>query len=278
MSDRARPLAILCGGGGLALEAARLARGNGREVFLVGLIGSAAIEIEAFPHVWVRLGELGKLFGALAERGIEDLAILGTVTRPEFSDLKLDWGAVKRAADIARLFRGGDDNLLNGVARILEREGLRIVGAREFAPQLLASVGVLAGGAPEDDADIRLGAAVLGALSPFDVGQGVVVANGRVIAIEAAEGTDAMLARVADMRASRRLRLKGKAGVFVKAAKRGQDMRLDLPAVGARTIELAARAELAGIAVAAGEVLVANRAAFVAAAEAAGLYVVGWTG
>jgi UDP-2,3-diacylglucosamine hydrolase len=274
----ARPLAILCGGGGLAIEAARLARQNGREVFLVGLVGSAAIEIESFPHVWVRLGELGKLFSALEERNIKEMAILGAVARPEFADLKLDWGAVKRAAEIARIFRGGDNSLLEGVARIFEREGLRVVGAQDFAPQLLAPTGPIAGRAPEGvEADIKLGAAMLAALSPFDVGQGAVVANGRVLAIEAAEGTDAMLARVADLRASRRLRLKGRAGVFVKAPKRGQDMRLDLPAVGLKTIESAARAELSGIAVAANEVLIADRPGFVRAAEAAGLFVVGWT-
>lgn len=273
-----RPLAILCGSGGLALEAARLARATDREVFLIGIVGWASPEIEAFPHLWLRLGELGKLFAALRERAIADMAIIGSVRRPELSDLKLDWGAIKRAREIARLLRGGDDGLLHGVARLLEREGLRIVGPRDFAPQLFAPVGGIAGRAPDggEDADIAFGAALLGALSPFDVGQGAVVANAHVLAVEAAEGTDAMLARVAQMRASGRLRLKGRAGVFVKAAKRGQDMRLDLPAVGLPTIAAAASAELSGLAIAAGEVLIAERAAFASAAEAAGLFVVGW--
>jgi UDP-2,3-diacylglucosamine hydrolase len=276
--EPAKPLAILCGGGGLALEAARLARANGLEVFLIGIVGSASSEIEAFPHVWVRLGEAGKLFAALREREIADMAIIGSVRRPEFSDLSLDWGAIKRAREIARLLRGGDDGLLNGVARLLELEGLRIVGPRDFAPQLLAPVGWIAGRAPDgaEDADIAFGAALLGALSPFDVGQGAVVAHARVLAVEAAEGTDAMLARVAEMRASGRLRSRGRAGVFVKAAKRGQDMRLDLPTVGLATIAAAASAELSGLAIAAGEVLIAERAAFASAAEAAGLFVVGW--
>ncbi len=274
----ARPLAILCGGGGVALEAARLAQARGREVFLVGLVGSASGEIEALPHIWVRLGELGKLFGALREREIEDMAILGAVRRPEFADVKLDWGAVKRAAEIARIFRGGDNSLLAGVARIFESEGLKIVGPKDFAPELLAPAGVVAGHAPKAEVaeDIAFGAKLLGALSPFDVGQGAVIANGRVLAVEAAEGTDAMLARVGDMRLSGRLRLRGRAGVFVKAAKRGQDMRLDLPTVGLKTLEAAARAELNGLAVAAGDVLIADRAAFGKAAEAAGLFVVGW--
>jgi DUF1009 family protein len=277
-SGAARPLAILCGGGGLALEAAQLARENGRDVLLIGIIGVTPPEVESFPHVWVRMGEVGKLFAALRARAIEELAILGPVGRPEFADLRLDWGAIKRAAELASLFRGGDDKILKGLAKIFAREGVRIVGPREYAPQLLAPEGLIAGRAPEaeTEADIKFAAALLGALSPFDVGQGVVVANGRVLAVEAAEGTDAMLARIAEMRASRRLRLKGPAGVFVKAAKRGQDMRLDLPAVGIATIEGAARAELSGLAIAAGEVLIADRARFEKAAAAAGLFVVGW--
>jgi DUF1009 family protein len=272
------PLAILCGGGGLPFEAARFARENGRDVLLVGIVGVTPPEVEAFPHVWVRMGEVGKLFATLRTRAIAELALLGPMGRPEFAELRLDWGAVRRAGELASLFRGGDDNLLKGIAGIFSREGIRIVGPIEFAPQLLAPEGLIAGRAPnaEAEADIKFAATLLGALSPFDVGQGAVVANGRVLAIEAAEGTDAMLARIAEMRGSQRLRLKGPAGVFVKAAKRGQDMRLDLPAVGVKTIEGAARAELSGLAIAAGEVLIADRANFAKGAAAAGLFVVGW--
>jgi DUF1009 family protein len=272
------PLAILCGGGALTLEAARQARANGREVFLVGLVGSASPEIESFDHIWVKIGELAKFTGALRDRGVQDVSMIGAVTRPEFSDVRPDWGALKHIGEIASLFRRGDDGLLKGVARILEREGLRIVGVGDFAPQLLAPVGLIAGAAPdaEAQADIAFGAALLGALSPYDVGQGAVVSRKRVLAVEAAEGTDAMLARVADLRANRRLRFKGRAGVFVKAPKRGQDLRLDLPAVGLMTLAAAGRAELRGLAVAAGQTLIADRAAFVTAAQAAGLFVFGF--
>ena len=273
-----RPLAIVCGGGALPLEAARAAQANGREVFLAGLAGSASDAIEGFDHIWIKIGEFGKLSNALRKRGIDELAMLGAVARPEFSDIKLDWGALKRAVDIARVFRGGDDGLLKGIARLLEAEGLRLVGVTDFAPQLLAPVGRIAGPPPdaEAQADIAFGMRLLGALSPFDVGQGAVIARERSLAIEAAEGTDAMLARVAEMRAQGRLRLKGRVGVFVKAAKRGQDLRFDLPAVGTKTIEAAVKAELAGLALAAGQTLLAEREAFVAAAESAGLFVVGF--
>ena len=273
-----RALAILCGGGGLPLEVARAAAANGRPPFLVGLVGATDPAIEAFSHIWVRLGEVGKLFAALAERRVADLAIVGALTRPEFSELRLDWGALKRAPRLAALFRGGDNRLLAGVAAIFEREGVRVVGAHEIAPQMLAPLGPIGvrAAAPDADADARLGAEALAALSPFDVGQGVVVADGRVVAVEAAEGTDAMLERVAALRASRWLRFSGPAGVFVKAPKRGQDLRLDMPAIGPRTIALAARAELKGVALAAGLVLIAERGETARRADQAGLFVAGF--
>ena len=280
MSQRSetRPLAIVCGGGEFPIEVARAARANGREPFIVGVIGSSDPAIEAFAHVWVHLGQFGKMFGALKERAIADVAIVGAMTRPEFADLRFDWGAFKRAPGIAQLFRGGDNRLLVGVAGIFEREGLRVIGAHEIAPQLLAPMGPIGARAASSgaEADARVGAALLAALSPFDAGQGVVVANTRVIAIEAAEGTDAMLARVAKLRAARRVRFQGLAGVLVKAPKRGQDLRLDMPTVGPRTIEAARSAQLQGVALAAGRVLIADRQAFSRAADEAGLFVVGF--
>jgi DUF1009 family protein len=272
------PLAILCGAGAFPLEVAREARRAGREPFLVGVVGATDSAIEAYPHVWVRMGEVGKLFAALRARAVAELVIIGAMARPEFADLRLDWGAVKRAAGLAQLFRRGDNGLLVGLVAIIEREGIRVVGAHEVAPRLLAPLGSLGARAAsgEDEADIALGARLIDALSSFDAGQGAVVAAGRVLAIEAAEGTDAMLARVAEMRASGRLRLAGKAGVLVKAPKRGQELRLDMPAIGPRTIEGVAKAHLRGAAVAGGRVLLVERERLAREADAAGLFVAGF--
>jgi DUF1009 family protein len=273
----ARPLAILCGGGDFPVEVARAAIERGRDPVLVGIVGAADKRIEAFPHFWVHLGEVGKLFRALKERGIVEIAIVGAMTRPELADLRLDWGALKRAAGIASLFRGGDNHLLSGVARLFESEGVSVVGVHQIAPQLLAPAGALGAVKPRAQAlaDAQKGCALIAALSPFDAGQAVVVANGRVLAIEAAEGTDAMLARVADLRAARRLRFKGSAGVLVKAPKRDQDMRLDMPAVGLKTIQSARAAQLEGVALAAGRVLIVDAASFTRAADEAGLFAIG---
>jgi hypothetical protein len=272
-----RRLAILCGGGDFPLQVARAAADQGRDPVLVGIVGAADARIESFPHFWVHMGEVGKLFGGLKERGVIEIAIVGAMTRPELADLRLDWGALRRLGGLASLFRGGDNRLLAGIARFFENEGVTVVGVDRIAPQLLVAPGALGALAPSAQAraDARKGAALIEALSPFDAGQAVVVANGRVLAIEAAEGTDAMLARVAELRAAKRLRFKGRAGVLVKAPKRGQDMRLDMPAVGVKTIEAARRAELEGIALAAGRVLIADREAFARAADEAGLFAFG---
>jgi DUF1009 family protein len=272
------PLAILCGAGAFPLEVAGEARRAGREPFLVGVVGATDSAIEAYPHVWVRMGEVGKLFAALRGRAIAEMVIIGTMTRPEFADLRLDWGAVKRAAGLAQLFRRGDNGLLAGIAEIIEREGVRVVGAHEVAPRLLAPIGSIGSRAAsaEDEADIALGARLLAALSTFDAGQGAIIAAGRVLAMEAAEGTDAMISRVEEMRANGRLRLSGLAGVLVKAPKRGQDLRLDMPAIGPKTVEAAAKAQMRGVAVAAAHVLVLERERCAREADAAGLFVAGF--
>jgi UDP-2,3-diacylglucosamine hydrolase len=272
------PLAILCGAGAFPLEVAGEARRAGREPFLVGIVGATDSAIEAYPHVWVRMGEVGKLFSALRTRAIAELVIIGAMTRPELVELRLDWGAVKRAAGLAQLFRRGDNGLLAGIAQIMEREGVRVVGAHEVAPRLLAPLGPIGArtASVEDETDIALGVGLLGALSTFDAGQGAIVAAGRVLAIEAAEGTDAMLARVSEMRTNGRLRLAGPAGILVKAPKRGQDLRLDMPAIGPKTVEGAVRAQLRGVAIAAGRVLVLERELCARKADAAGLFVAGF--
>ena len=272
------PLAILCGAGAFPLEVAFEARRAGREPFLVGIVGATESAIESYPHVWVRMGEVGKLFAALRARAVAEMVIIGAMARPEFADLRLDWGAVKRAAGLAQLFRRGDNGLLVGLAAIIEREGIRVVGAHDVAPRLLAPLGPFGrrAASPEDETDIALGARLIDALSSFDAGQGAVVAAGRVLAIEAAEGTDAMLARVAEMRASGRLRFAGPAGVLVKAPKRWQDLRLDMPAIGPKTIDGAAKAQLCGVAVAAGRVLIVERERLAREADAAGLFVAGF--
>ena len=244
---------------------------------IVAIRGEARDEIERFPHTWVNWGEIGKMFFALDQHGCDDLVIIGGVTRPDFSNFRLDLGAIKTLPFILSLGKGGDDHVLSRVVRFFEEKGYRVHGAGDVAPELLAAEGVLGHKRPsaEDRADIETGIRVVRELGRLDVGQAAVVANGYVLAVEAAEGTDAMLTRCAELRAAGKAGRRNPAGVMVKAPKPGQEERIDLPTIGPETVKNAAEAGLAGIAVAAGHVLMAERAATIKAADAQGLFVVG---
>ena len=257
----AAPLAIICGGGSLPFAVAEAARRQGRPVILFALRGSAdPRRVGDYPHHWIGPGQAGRFLRLSRELGVRDVVMIGTVTRPAFSQVRLDWRALLLLPRLIKLFRGGDDHLLSGMARLFEEHGFRLVGAHEIAPEILMPQGRLGAREPSagDHADIARGLELLHAIGPFDIGQAVVVADGRVLAIEAAEGTDEMLARLAALREQGRVRFPAATGVLVKAPKPRQDRRVDLPSIGPRTVEGAARAGLAGIAVVAGSVIVAE--------------------
>jgi DUF1009 family protein len=272
------PLAIIAGGGTLPSALADAAVAQGRAVHVIGIRGEADAKISRFPHTWLKWGEVGKLFATLDDQGCRDLVIIGSVSRPDLANVRFDFGAIKNLPFLLGLGVGGDDQVLSSVVRFLEGKGYRVYGAGEVAPELLAAEGTLGAKAPspEDRADIEAGFRVVSALGRLDVGQAAVVVKGRVLAVEAAEGTNAMLARCDEMRkgAGRR---RGLAGVLVKAPKPGQEERVDLPTIGPETVEMAAQAGLAGIAVAAGRVLIADRDATIAAAGQHGLFLIGHT-
>lgn len=278
-SDKpAAPVAIVCGAGRLPLQVAQAAVARGRPVFLLGLIGIADPAIAGFPHTWIKLGQGGRAHRLLVEQGCREICFIGGLTRPSLSSLSFDWRTIRLAARVAKLFIGGDDRLLSGVIDIVEQEGgIKVIAPHDLAPEILAPEGPFGRRQPgeADLRDIRVGLSCLQAMSAHDVGQAVVVGRGQVLAVEAAEGTDAMLERVADLRRIGRIRLPEGTGVLVKAPKAGQDRRIDLPALGPRTVQGAARAGLAGIAVTAGAAVIAEPEEFVAAADRAGLFVVG---
>jgi DUF1009 family protein len=271
------PLGIIAGKGPLPCVVAEAAVARGLPLHIVGIRGEASQAIERFPHTWIKWGEVNKLFGALENNGCRDLVIIGGVSRPDLSNLKFDLGAIKNLPFILSLGKGGDDSVLSRIVNYLEHKGYRVHGAEDVAPELLAGEGVLSQRMPsvEDRSDIQLGFQVVSALGHLDIGQAAVVAKGRVLAVEAAEGTDAMLARCAELRQSGRVSQQGKAGVLVKAPKPGQEERIDLPTIGTETVRRAAAAGLAGIAVAARQVLVADGAATIDAADKLGLFLLG---
>ena len=270
-------LGIIAGRGPLPCVLAESATARGLPLHIVAIRGEAREEIERFPHTWIKWGEIGKMFAALDKNGCGDLVIIGGVNRPDLANVRFDLGAIKTLPFLLSLGKGGDDHVLSRIVRFFEDKGYRVHGAGDVAPELLAGEGRLGDRAPsaEDRADIATAFQVVSALGRFDVGQAAVVVKGHVLAVEAAEGTDAMLVRCAELRELGRTGRRTRAGVLVKAPKPGQEERVDLPTIGPETVGKAAAAGLAGIAVAAGQVLMAERAATIAAANQHGLFLVG---
>lgn len=271
------PLGIVCGAGSFPIAVAEAVERTGRPVVLLALHGFADPAVERFTHEWTHFGAFGRLVSLARKHHLRDMVAIGSVFRPHLKDFRLDWTTLRILPRLARLYRGGDDHLLSGVAEIVGEFGFRLLSIAEIAPELLVPAGVLGRHkpSPEDEIDITFGMDLLRALGPFDVGQAAAVAGRRVLAVEAAEGTMVMLARLAELRKGGRLQLPKRAGVMVKAPKPSQDRRIDLPAIGAETVEQAAAAGLSGIAVEAGGTIVPDIAALVRAADAAGLFVTG---
>ena len=267
-----RRLGIIAGGGRLPVQVAAAARAAGRAVFIVGLEGFAdPAMLAGWPHEIRRLGAAGRIVAALREHGCQDLVLIGPVRRPSLLDLRPDADGAKLLARVGRAAFAGDDGLLAAVMRVLTEEGFRVIGAHEVMREAVAPAGVLTKVRPDAQAmaDIGRGVAVVRLLGSADVGQGCAVQQGLILAVEAIEGTDAMLARAGTLRRD------GIGGVLVKLAKPGQDKRADLPTIGPETVRHAAAAGLRGVAFEAQATILAEQEACVAAADAAGLFLLG---
>ena len=272
------PLAMICGGGSLPLAVADKVASSGRRVVLFPLRGAAeGTAVERFPHHWLHIGQIGKFMRLARAEGCRDVVLIGAMIRPSIWQIRPDFKALTLFPRVMAAFRGGDNHLLSGMGRLLEQDGFRLLGAHEVSPEILAPENAIGRVQPseQDRADIALGLDYLKAAGPFDIGQAVVVAGRHIVAVEAIEGTDEMLARIADMRASGRMRARSGTGVLVKAPKPNQDRRFDLPSIGPVTAERAASAGLAGIAVIAGATIIAEPERLIEIANRAGIFVVG---
>jgi UDP-2,3-diacylglucosamine hydrolase len=272
------PLAVICGGGSFPGALADAVVGRGRRPVMFGIRGWADPKvIERYAHHWIAIGQAGRFFRLAKAENCHEVLFIGTVLRPPITQLRLDWQTIMLMPRVIRFFRGGDDKLLSGVAGVAESGGLRVVGVKDVAPELFVPAGVLGRHRPSerDREDIQRALKMIAALGPFDVGQAAVVADGNVLAVEAAEGTDHMLGRIAELRRLGRVTSPPGLGVLVKAPKPGQDRRFDLPSIGPRTIEHVARAGLAGLAVAAGSTMIAEPEAVIATADREKIFVLG---
>jgi DUF1009 family protein len=271
-------LGLIAGGGELPRAVAQAVRAAGRDVFVVPLVGSVTEDwVRDFPHEFLSPGEPGRIVKAMRGAGVSQVLLAGRVDRPKFSEMKLDAKGMLLLPKAIAAARQGDDSLLRFIVGICEDEGFTAVSVAEAAPALVAPDGLLGRVAPdgEHQADILQAFKIVHALGALDVGQAAVVCEGLTLTVEAAEGTDAMLARIPSLRESLRGTADKKRGVLVKALKPTQDRKTDLPVVGVQTVRNAAAAYLAGIALEAGAALVLDKAAVAAEADRLGLFVIG---
>ena len=262
-------LGIVAGGGRLPRIVADHAAAQGRSVRIAALSGHAdPATVAGYPHLWGALGQAGTLGEWLYHQGVRDLCLIGPVRRPAWSELVPDFHTAKFLASVMPKALG-DDGLLRAIKDKLESVGFRVIGAHEILGELVAPEGLLTRTEPHADhhRDIDLGIRHARAIGRLDIGQAVIVQSGLTLAVEAIEGTDAMLGRAAD------LRRQGPGGVLVKLCKPQQDRRLDLPTIGIDTVRLACAAGLAGIVIEAGRTLIVDRDRTLACADEAGLFI-----
>lgn len=268
-------LGILAGGGDLPLRLMNACREQGRPYFLLGFEGAVDPTIlEGEPHARVRLGAIGDALHHLREAGVKDVVMAGRIKRPSLASLRPDGTGAKLLARLGKSFFSGDNSLLAAVVDYLEEEGFRVIGADDVLHQLLAPQGLVGRIAPTKEAqrDIEVGVRIAHAVGELDIGQAVVVQQGYVLGVEAAEGTDGLIARCGELK-----RNIPYGGVLVKVKKPTQERRVDLPTIGIETVRMVAQAGLAGIAIEAGGAIILDRQAVALKADALGVFVIGFT-
>lgn len=273
-------LAIVAGGGDLPRRVAEQARRTDRNPFVVGLSGFADEKlVSEFAGVQLSVGQLGKLIQLMRQEGCEEMVFAGTIKRPDFGTLKLDLKGIHSLPRILAAAKKGDDALLRAVMDVFAEAGFRIIGADDVLDDLRVRSGPLGRLSPgaEHWSDIRRAAEVASISGSLEIGQGAVSCDGLILAVEAQEGTDRMLARIPDLAPEIRGTPEARRGVLVKRPKPQQERRIDLPTIGLRTVEGVARAGLSGIAVEAGAALIVDREAVASAADAVGIFIYGFT-
>jgi DUF1009 family protein len=266
-------LGIVMGRGDLPALLVEACKKKKRPYFLLPIAGQSEESfVKNHPHAWISFGQIKKTLDLLKENNIKELVFGGTVRRPSFFSMKLDRKGLQWLLRIG--FKAfGDDGLLSGLTKFLEKEGLTIVGVPHIVKELLMPGGTLGETKPsaQDKESIQKGFVAAKELGRRDVGQGVVVAKGHLIAKENIKGTDAMICQAAEQ-------LQGKKeAILVKVSKPNQEERMDLPTIGPKTIEMLSRYEYKGVALEAGAGLILNQKETVALANKKGLFVYGVT-
>jgi DUF1009 family protein len=274
------PLGIIAGGGDLPRAVAQSAMESGRDVHVLAVRGSAdEAWLSDFSHDWMAIGEWGRSVKLLAAAGAEEIVLVGKVDRPTLSEVKFDAKGLLVLPSLLAAARKGDDAMLRVTSDFYGKEGFKVLTAAEAAPGLVMGEGLLGKRRPGDDDwdDIKRAFAIIRALGHLDVGQAAIVCEGLPLCVEAAEGTDAMIARVNSLRKNLHGTPEKKRGVLAKGLKATQDRKTDLPVIGIKTVQGAHEAGLTGIALEAGSSLIMDKRAVAAEADRLGLFVIGVT-
>ena len=270
-------LGLIAGGGALPLAIAARCEAEGRPVFVVRLTSFADPHLIRYPGLEAGMAEIGRVLAALKAADCVAVCFAGTVNRPDFKALKPDLKGALVLPGIIAAATKGDDALLRKILSVFENEGYAIEGADNILGGETLTVGALGRVTPNEAqlSDLRKALHVAEKAGELDIGQGAVVCEGLVLAVEAQEGTDAMLARVAGLPTDLRGTTGHLKGALGKAPKPIQDLRIDMPVIGAQTIEMAAAAGLAGVGGVVGKLILIDRAAIIEAADRLGLFVWG---
>jgi len=270
-------LGLIAGGGDLPKFVTRAASEEGYVVTTIGLKGFANPD-DYSGAKFLKIAEFGKIVKGLKKSKCTHVCFAGIVKRPDFKSLKPDLKAMLHMPGALKAARKGDDALMRYLLTLFEKEGFEIIAPQDLCQSLLVRDGILTDIPIANDhkADVLKACKIAKEMGRLDIGQGAVVADGIVLAVEAQEGTDFMLARIADELPSE---IKGdtlkRKGVLAKMLKPQQDSRVDLPTIGPKTIELASQACLAGIVVEADQAFIFDRAKTIELANEAGLFIAG---
>ncbi len=269
-------LGLIAGGGALPQYVAMAAHGAKTPLTIIALQPFADVEDYQAAKA-LNIGQLGKVFKTFKKADCTHICMAGVVKRPDFAQIKPDLKAMRHMPSIIRAASRGDDALLRHMMSLFEAEGFQIISPQEICMDVLLGKGVL--GAVEfqnqhrDDA--LKACEIAREIGRLDIGQAAIVARGVTLAVEAQEGTDAMLARLMDLPVHLRGYNAERCGVLAKLIKPTQDRRVDLPTIGPETIRRAAEAGLAGIVAEAGQAFIVEREAVIALADAEGIFIAG---
>lgn len=274
MTSSFKRLGLIAGGGDLPVYVAEAADADQRLGCVICLEGFGEPERYAKAGV-AGMAKIGAIFDQLKAADCDAVCFAGIVARPDFKALRPDMKGLGLLPKVLAAAARGDDALLRAVIEIFEKEGLSVVGADDIADRLKARPGYLSSARPDDlgRSDAMKALKIAGVIGAQDIGQGAVVCDGLIVAVEAQEGTDAMLARVANLPEAIRGTAFDRQGVLAKRPKPVQERRIDLPVIGVSTVRGAAHAGLAGIVVPAGGALVLGEDAIKQAADDSGIFV-----